>query len=165
MYAAQIHARRTKSPQPVFANQSTIFERLPADGALAEEVFTARSSLAASQPEAALMCAVLEDAVDCFQKQFVCATRRAKRLGEEAEEWLFSDDSKWAFSFLSICTALELGPQYIRRGLERWRERSPQPHKQLAYVGRAQQWRGAEMRTKIRAATMTVNYLEKQLQN
>jgi hypothetical protein len=165
MYATHMHARGNKSPQPVFANQ--IYERLPADGALAEEVFTARSSLAATQPEAALMCAVLEDAVDCFQKQFVCATRRAKRLGEEAEEWLFSDDSKWAFSFLSICTALDLGPQYIRRGLKRWAERSPQPHKQLAYVGRAQEWRGAEMRTKtkIRAATMTVNYLEKQLQN
>jgi hypothetical protein len=138
MYATQIHARGNKSPQPVFANQKTIYERLPADGAL-EEVFTARSSLAATQPEAALMCAVLEDAVDCFQKQFVCATRDAKRLGEEAEEWLFSDDSKWAFSFLSICTALDLGPQYIRRGLERWRERSPQPHKQPAYVVRAQQ--------------------------
>jgi hypothetical protein len=140
MYATHIHARGNKSPQPVFANQKTIYERLPADGALAEEVFTARSSLAASQPEAALMCAVLEDAVDCFQKQFVCATRRAKRLGEEAEEWLFSDDSKWAFSFLSICTALDLGPQYIRRGLKRLHERGQEPsHKQPAYVVRAQQ--------------------------
>jgi hypothetical protein len=41
------------------------------------------------------MCAVLENAVECFQKQFVSATRRAKRLGEEAEEWLFSDDCGW----------------------------------------------------------------------
>jgi hypothetical protein len=140
MYATQIQARRTKSPQPVFANQKTIYERLTADGALAEKVFKARSSLAASQPEAALMCAVLEDAVDCFQKQFVCATRRAKRLGEEAEEWLFSDDSKWTFSFLSICTELDLGPQYIRRGLKRYHQRSPQSsHKQPAYVVRAQQ--------------------------
>ncbi|HEY2919930.1 MAG TPA: hypothetical protein VGK77_13170 [Candidatus Binatia bacterium] len=129
MYATQIHARGNKSPQPVFA-----------DGALAEEVFTARSSLAARQPEAALMCAVLEDAVDCFQKQFVCATRRAKRSGQEAEEWLFSDDSKWAFSFISICTALDLGPQYIRQGLKRLHERRQKPSpKQPEYVVRAQQ--------------------------
>jgi hypothetical protein len=140
MYATHIHARGNKSPQPVSANQKTINNQLPADGALAEEVFKARSSLAARQPEAALMYAVLEDAVDCFQKQFICATRSAKRLGEEAEEWMFSDDSKWAFSFLSICTALDLGPQYIRRGLQRWRQRSLQSsHKQPAYVVRAQQ--------------------------
>ena len=139
MYATYIDAGRSKSPQPMLANQKTIYARLRADGALAEEVFKARSSLAARQPEAALMCAVLEDAVDCFQKRFVCATRRAKRLGEEAEAWLFSDDSKWPFSFLSICTALDLGPQYIRQGLKRWRERSPQPYKQPAYVVRAQQ--------------------------
>jgi len=144
MYATHIHARRNKSPQPMLGNQKTIYERLPADGALAEEAFKARSSLAARQPEAALMCAVLEDAVDCFQKQFVCATRRAKRLGEEAEEWLFSDDSRWAFSFLSICTALDLGPQYIRRGLKHWRERGRQPlRQQRAHIATVQHQRVA----------------------
>jgi hypothetical protein len=102
---------------------------------LAEEAFIARSSLASRQPEAALMCAVLEDAVDCFQKQFVCASRRARRLGQEAEAWLFSDNSKWAFSFLSICTTLDLGPQYIRQGLKRWHDGGSQPlRKQPAYV-------------------------------
>jgi hypothetical protein len=123
MYATQIHARRR------------------GEGMLAEEMFNARSSLAARQPEAALMCAVLEDAVECFQKQFICATRHAKRLGEEAEEWLFSDDSKWTFSFLSICTALDLGPQYIRQGLKRYRQRGPAPSRkqQPAYFVRARQ--------------------------
>jgi hypothetical protein len=66
------------------------------------------------------MHAVLEDAVDCFQKQFSQATPRAKLLGREAEKWLFSDDSNWLFSFLSICSALDLCPQYIRQGLKRW---------------------------------------------
>ena len=138
MYATHSYARRNKLV-PAAPRDA----RRPGDGPLADEAFNVRPSLAASYAEAALMHAVLEDAVDCFQKQFVCATRVAKRLGEEAEEWLFSDDSKWAFSFLSICTALDLGPQYIRRGLKRWGERSPQPHKQLAYVVRPQQWRGA----------------------
>ena len=45
---------------------------------------------------------------------------RAKLLGREAEKWLFSDDSNWLFSFLSICGALDLCPQYIRQGLKRW---------------------------------------------
>jgi len=113
------------------AQQNDLFQALPVDGnpilerrtygqgGLAEEVFTAQSSLASREPEAALMCAVLEDAVDCFRKQFASASPRVKRLGREAETWLFSDSAKSAFSFLSICTALDLGPQYIRCGLKR----------------------------------------------
>jgi len=86
------------------------------------EQFFLRPSLATVCPEAALMCAALEDALDCFQKQFISETRRAKRLGQEAEEWLFSDDSNWAFSFVTICAALDLSPGYIRRRLKRCNE-------------------------------------------
>jgi hypothetical protein len=120
MYAPQIHARQNKLLQAVPADRKPIAERRPAEGMLADEVFNARPSVAASFAEAALMCAVLEDAIDCFQKQFVCATRHAKHLGREAEQWLFSDDPHWPFSFLSICGVLELCPQYIRQGLKRW---------------------------------------------
>ncbi len=96
------------------------------DGLLPEEALYGRASHAARQPEAALMCAILRDAVESFQEQFVStATRRARRLGEEAEEWLFSDDSRWLFSFLSVCDALDLRPQYIRRGLKYWQEHGP----------------------------------------
>jgi hypothetical protein len=77
------------------------------------------------------MCAILQDAVESFQEQFVStATPRAKRLSEEAEQWLFSDDSHWLFSFLSICAALDLCPQYIRQGLKCWHELGPQLGKQ-----------------------------------
>ena len=131
MYATHSHA-----------HQNGLAQAAPADprprsgeGLLAEEAIYGRASHAARQPEAALMCAILEDAVESFQYQFVCATRRAKRLGEEAEEWLFSDDSDWAFSFLSICTALDLCPQYIRQGLKRCHESGRKPsHKQQADV-------------------------------
>lgn len=140
MKTTYIHAQQNDLLQAVRADRKPISERRRiGEGMLAEEVFTARSSLAARQPEAALMCAVLEDAVNCFQKQFVCATRRAKRLGHEAEKWMFSDDSKGTFSFLSICTALDLVPQYIRCGLKRWLERGQDPSlPQPAYVVRVQ---------------------------
>jgi hypothetical protein len=115
MYATQIHARQNKLV-PAAPRDA----RRPGDGPLANEAFNARPSLAASYAEAALMHAVLEDAVDCFQKQFSQATPRAKHLAREAEKWLFSDDPNWLFSFLSICSALDLCPQYIRQGLKRW---------------------------------------------
>ena len=86
------------------------------------EQFFSRPSLATLCPEAALMCAVLEDALDCVQKQFISETRRAKHLGQEAEQWLFSDDSNWAFSFVAICNALDLSPEYIRLKLKRCNE-------------------------------------------
>ena len=125
MYATHIHARRNKLLPAVPADRNPVSVRRPGDGMLAEEAFNARASLAASYAEAALMCAVLEDAVDCFQQQYVCATRRAKDLGREAEQWLFSDDPNWPFSFLSICSVLELCPQYIRQGLKRWHDGVP----------------------------------------
>jgi hypothetical protein len=64
------------------------------------------------------MCAVLEDAFFCFQQQFEIENPRVKRTAQEAEEWFFSPDSRWLFSFLSICSVLGLEPEYIRKKLK-----------------------------------------------
>ncbi|MGH7797590.1 MAG: hypothetical protein ACREQ2_22250 [Candidatus Binatia bacterium] len=124
MYATHSHAYQNGSAQAASADHRPRSD----DGPLAEEAIYGRASHAARQPEAALMCAILADAVDSFQEQFVStSTRRAKRLGEEAEEWLFSDDSHWVFSFLAICAALDLSPQYVRQGLKCRHERGQEP--------------------------------------
>jgi hypothetical protein len=78
-----------------------------------EEFFDSRIRLARVCPETALMYAVLEDAFFCFQGQIKPQARRA-------EEWFFNDDSKSLFSFVSICGALELQPEHIRKRLKRW---------------------------------------------
>jgi hypothetical protein len=119
MYATHSHAHQNGSARAAPADHRP----RSGDGPLAEEAIYGRASHATRQPEAALMCAILEDAVESFQNQFAAATPRAKRLGDEAEEWLYSDDSHWVFSFLSICAALDLCPQYIRQGLKCWHER------------------------------------------
>jgi hypothetical protein len=77
---------------------------------------------ASLQPEKRLMLAVLEDAVGTFQKYCGTSTRRARRLFTEAEEWFASDDMEWPFAFASIAQALGLEPEYVRRGLRRWRD-------------------------------------------
>ena len=122
MYAMHIHGRQNKFLRVMPAGRKPVSERRSGKDMLADEMFNARPSRAASYAEAALMCAVLEDAIDCFQKQFSRATQRAKHLGREAENWLFSDDPNWLFSFVSICSVLELCPQYIRQGLMRWHD-------------------------------------------
>lgn len=80
--------------------------------------------------EVALMRAVLEEALECFQKQCLKSGRRAQRLANEAEEWIFSDEESWPFSFVNICAVLGLEPGYIRLKLKRWREHVGQGRRQ-----------------------------------
>ena len=120
MNGIRIHAPQDKRLRAVPADRNVVFQRRFGKDRLADEVFNDRPSRAARYAEAALMCAVLEDAIDCFQKRFSRATRHAKHLAREAEVWFFSDDLNWPFSFASICSVLELSPEYIRQGLKRW---------------------------------------------
>jgi hypothetical protein len=80
------------------------------------------------EPEKALLLAVLEDGVRCFQDNVLPRNRKKQMLFEEAQEWLFSDNSDWLFSFVSICAVLGLDPSYIRRGLRQWQERARRKH-------------------------------------
>jgi len=79
--------------------------------------------------EAALMRAVLEDALHCVAKQFSHRGRRSQRLAREAEAWFFAEDEHWPFAFVNICAVLGLDPAYVRRGLTRWcLQRRTAPH-------------------------------------
>ena len=90
--------------------------------AVLQEQFYNPPACATGRGEVALMRAVLEEAVDCFQKQFMKSGRRAQRLACEAEEWIYSDEVRWSFSFVNICAVLGLDPGYMRLKLKRWRE-------------------------------------------
>lgn len=74
--------------------------------------------------EKRLMLAVLEDAIDCYQKHAFAREPRPQEFFAEAEEWLFSSDNSWIFSYENICQTLDLSPDYIRRGLQEWRQRA-----------------------------------------
>jgi hypothetical protein len=77
---------------------------------------------AAFQPEKRLMLAVLEEAIATFQRHVLSETRRGKRLVEEVEEWVAGMGGEWPFSFDNICAALDLDPQYLRAGMDRWKQ-------------------------------------------
>lgn len=96
---------------------------LPPAAVLPEQFYSAPVNVYSSRGEIALMRAVLEDAIECFQKQSLKSGRRAQRLAREAEEWLFKDDQRWPFSFLNVCDVLGVDSAYIRRGLKQWREK------------------------------------------
>ena len=115
----------TGSVLPVSADWDPWYERLADARVLPEQFFGPQASPCTICPEAALMRAVFEDALACVQRQFVTEERRVQRLAREAEEWFFSDDSYWLFSFVSICATLGLEPEPIRQGLKRWHQSRP----------------------------------------
>src|SRR5215475_9566452 len=89
----------------------------PADMGLIEAVYKRNIR----EGEERLMLAVLEDAVDYFQKYFLARNPRGKQLFQEAEDWFFDKDGEELFSFESICDALGLNPNHIRKGLLVWK--------------------------------------------
>ena len=110
------HPRRVPQGRPTC--RVAAYERpLEAPG-LAEQFFDTRVKLTSVCPETALMYAVLEDAFLCFHKQFEAA--QPMQRTREAEDWFFKDNSRWLFSFLSVCDALGLEPNYIRQKLKHW---------------------------------------------
>jgi hypothetical protein len=75
--------------------------------------------------ERRLMLAILEDAVTCYRKHRWSQKSRARRLYDEAREWLESTERTHLFAFESICDALEIDPGYVRRLLSRDSDRRP----------------------------------------
>ena len=84
------------------------------------------------EPEKRLTLAVLEDAINCFQVNVMAQSGRGKKLFNESEDWIMGRDDDWIFSFVSVCELLRFNPEYVRRGLLRWKEkklaRNPTPH-------------------------------------
>ncbi len=75
------------------------------------------------EPERRLVIAVLQDAVDCFQKHLRARDRKARQLFVDAQEWIASEDRSWPFSFENVCDLLQINAQYLRVGLTKWKER------------------------------------------
>ena len=59
-----------------------------------------------------------------FSGQYPASNKKKQMLFEEAEAWLFGDESNGVFSFVSVCALLGFDPGYIRRGLRQWQERA-----------------------------------------
>jgi len=102
---------------------SPVASLIEADTILPEQYFERVGAEHSSFPEKRLMLAVLEDAVATFQRFVDAKNRRGQRLFREAEEWVASDDTDWPFAFENICHTLDIEPEFLRRGLNRWKEK------------------------------------------
>ena len=103
------------------------------DSILAPQFFaTLRRQAPNKRGEWQLVIAVLEDAVDCFQKYAFARDSQGKRLFREASDWIMNPSSAGrrsarkeapGFTFEYICEVLGLEPDYLRHGLQVWREK------------------------------------------
>jgi hypothetical protein len=90
----------------------------PTDSEMVDRVFKKN----VREGERRLMLAVLENAIEDFQKHVVAKDNRGKVLFQEAEEWIVETNSPSFFSFENICAHLDLNPDYVRQGFMRWKE-------------------------------------------
>ena len=96
----------------------------PADMGLIEAVYKRNIR----EGEERLMLAVLESAVEDFQKYVLARKPRGKQLFQHAEDWFLEKDSEELFSFENICETLGLHPDHIRKGLMVWKEARLKTH-------------------------------------
>src|SRR5438876_347608 len=104
-----------RRPEPMMngtAHSTALFEP---DTLLPEQlVLPGRQAM---QGERLLMLAVLEDALDCYRKYCRSREGATRLLFDETRAWVESRDHDTLFSFESICEAVDIHPDYLRRRL------------------------------------------------
>ena len=90
----------------------------PDDAGLIEAVY----KRTIREGEEKLMLAVLENAVEYFQKYLLARKPSGNQLFREAEEWFLDKDSESLYSFENICDTLGFHPDHIRKGLMVWKD-------------------------------------------
>jgi hypothetical protein len=91
---------------------------------LPAQYFSVLRKTAPQGPEYLLVIAMLQDAIECFQKYRWAVDDNGRQLYQDAHEWITSDDRNWPFSFENVCLLVNLNPDYVRAGLLRWGERA-----------------------------------------
>ncbi len=74
------------------------------------------------QGERLLLLAVLEDAIDCYRRCRRSRDPAMRLLFDETRAWVESRDHDTLFSFESLCEALDIDPDYLRRRLRQTSE-------------------------------------------
>jgi hypothetical protein len=87
------------------------------DVILPEQFYERATTIEHASGEKALMLAVLEDGIRCFQEHLRNPRVRPRLLARQAERWIRSLDWEWPFSFNNVCESLELNPDCLRARL------------------------------------------------
>lgn len=68
------------------------------------------------------MLALLTDALNVYQKGALSRLTRLRRLYVDAERWIMTEHANGnAFSFITVCDALGINPDLLRRRIIGWK--------------------------------------------
>ena len=99
----------------------TLAELFTPDIILPEQFFEGARRDSYISGEKALMLAVLEDGIRCFQEHLRNPRSNPRLLSQEADAWVRADDWEWPFSFNNVCETLGINPAALRDALLRWK--------------------------------------------
>ena len=94
---------------------SRLIEHFQAGGEMVAAQLPSRSNWS---PERKLAAAVLASALLHVRDHHGEAAHR--RAVQQDLEWIRSDEVGWPYSFISLCHALELEPEWVRRMVQGW---------------------------------------------
>ena len=101
-------------------NDRSLFEP---DVLLSQQFSAAARRRAAISSEKRLMLAVLDNALDFYQKYIFANDRAGRGLFEEAARWIECTSNEDLFSFENISETLGINPGYLRRVIAAWHKR------------------------------------------
>ena len=91
------------------------------DIVLPEQFFEGVRRDSQASGEKALMLAVLEDGIRCFQEHLRNPRSNPRLLSQQAEAWIRAIDYEWPFSFNNVCETLGISPDALREKLLTWK--------------------------------------------
>jgi hypothetical protein len=111
-----------------------------------------------SSGEHRLLIAIMQDAVECFQKHIHARDSKRRQLYLDAESWISSEDYSGTFSFNNVCDLLGMSPEYLRQGLIDWRDRERSRRRGRLFD--AVRSHGIRERVRIESLSSVTDFLE-----
>jgi len=127
--------------RPDRATPESLADLFAPDIVLPEQFFEGARHDSQASGEKALMLAVLEDGIRCFQEHLRNPRSNPRLLSQQAETWIRAVDYDWPFSFNNVCETLRIDPSALRAALLDWKakrlaehdERGPTPASKKVY--------------------------------
>src|SRR5205085_6442519 len=93
-------------PKPERTSPESLADLFAPDIVLPEQFFEGVRRDSQASGEKALMLAVLEDGIRCFQEHLRNPRSNPRLLSQQAESWLRAIDYEWPVSFTNVCGTL-----------------------------------------------------------
>jgi hypothetical protein len=108
-------------PRADRVSPESLAELFAPDIVLPEQFFEGARHDSQASGEKALMLAVLEDGIRCFQEHLRNPRSNPRLLSQQAEAWIRAVDYDWPFSFNNVCETLRIDPGALRAALLDWK--------------------------------------------